>query len=158
MRSTGEMLEVPQQTAAVLAAAPDQFVTFSAGGAPYGVSIMDVREIRGWSPMTALPGQPFGAIGVLDIRGEIIEVYDLASMLGHSQDGDYVGKVVLVLSIGHQDVGMLVDAVSDIIFARGEDFRAPPKSSGRMEAVVRGLVRQDDRLVAILDLAALFSA
>lgn len=137
----------------------NQFVTFTCAGRAFGVDIMSVREIRSWSPTTELPAQPFGAKGVLDIRGSVVQVYDLAVMLGGSGRSDDAnkGQVVLVVSLKNQDVGMLVDTVSDIIFARREDMRpVPPASSDRGAAMVSGLIKNEDKLIAILDLNALF--
>lgn len=136
---------------------PNQFVTFSAGDQSFGVDIMSVREIRSWSPTTQLPGRPLGAKGVLDIRGSVVEVFDLSAILGGSDTQPLPGHVVLVVSIDETNVGILVDSVSDIIFAEPEDFREAP-GAGMDEAgsKVSGLVQQDDRLIAILDLAALF--
>ena len=140
----------------------NQFVTFTCNGRAFGVDIMAVREIRSWSPTTELPSQPMGAKGVLDIRGSIIQVYDLAAILGGGgrlDDAAVSGQVVLVVSLESQDVGMLVDTVSDIIFAQGEDLRPVPRSSAdRGTGMVTGLVKNEDRLIAILDLTALFPA
>lgn len=136
----------------------NQFVTFTAGSRAFGIDIMSVREIRSWSPTTELPSQPFGAIGVLDIRGAIVQVYDLQRMLGsHGGDGE-PGQVVLVVSLRDQDVGLLVNAVSDIIFAQGDDIRPLPGARNQSSSggKVSFLIKSEDRLVAILDLAALF--
>ena len=137
------------------AAVANQFVTFTAGENAYGIDIMAVREIRSWMPMTELPGQPFGACGVLDIRGSVVEVYDLSTLLGGRGTDPQRGHVVLVVALGDTNVGILVDSVSDIIFAKPDDFRdAPP--SGRDDGKVSGLVKQEERLVAILNLDTLF--
>lgn len=134
----------------------NQFVTFTCGDRAFGIDIMAVREIRSWSPITELPNQPFGAKGVLDIRGSIVQVYDLSAMIG-SRGGSESGQVVLVVSLRTQDVGLLVDTVSDIIFAHGEDLRpVPANGTGRAGGTVSGLVKNDDRLIAILDLNELF--
>jgi purine-binding chemotaxis protein CheW len=135
----------------------NQFVTFTCGQNGYGIEIMSVREIRSWSPMTPLPGQPFGAEGVLDIRGNIVEVYDLATLLSSGGDSGQRNRVVLVVSLGKREAGIIVDTVSDIIFVREEDMRPAPAGNGRGgEAVVSGLVKSEDRLIAILDLQAQF--
>lgn len=137
----------------------NQFVTFSAGGRAYGVDIMAVREIRSWSPTTELPDSAYGACGVLDIRGNVVEVYDLSSMLGGPVTDPKSGHVVLVLSLGNANVGVLADAVSDIIFAENADFRPAPSAARDPQAArVSGLVKQGERLIAVLNLAALFPA
>lgn len=136
----------------------NQFVTFTSGDRAFGIDIMCVREIRSWSPTTELPSQPFGAIGVLDIRGAIVQVYHLQRMLGtHGGDGE-AGQVVLVVSLKRQDVGLLVNSVSDIIFAQPDDIRPVPgaKPGERSGGQVAFLVKNESRLIGILDLAALF--
>jgi purine-binding chemotaxis protein CheW len=140
-------------------ATTNQFVTFTCGQRAFGIEIMSVREIRSWSPTTPLPGQPFGAQGVLDIRGKIVEVYDLLALLGEGGFGgdSQTGRIVLVVSLGQDEVGIVADAVSDIIFAGRDDMRpAPSGGQRRGEPAVSGLVKNEDRLIAILNLAALF--
>jgi len=142
----------------VAEAVPSQFVTFTCGTRAFGIDIMRVREIRRWSPITELPNQPFGAKGVLDIRGNIVRVYDLVRLVGgDSFHEDKHDRVVLVVSLTSQDVGLLVDAVSDIIFAQGEDLRPVPGiMTDGQDSSVLGLVRNEHRLIAILNLGALF--
>ena len=135
-----------------------QYVTFVCGSKAYGIDIMLVREIRSWSPTTELPEQPQGGRGVLDIRGEIVQVYDLNAMLGGGFTEVTDGHVVLVLSIGGQNVGILVDAVSDIIHVGKDDMRPAPASQRQQSGgVVSGLARHEDTIVAILDLSAAFA-
>lgn len=142
----------------VVASSANQFVTFNSGDRAFGVDIMAVREIRSWSSTTELPGQPMAATGVLDIRGKIVQVYDLRALIGGRDAGrdDRVGQVVLVVSLREQEVGIVVDTVSDIIFASADDMRAAPAGNGARRGVVSGLVKNENRLIAILDLEALF--
>lgn len=134
----------------------NQFVTFTCGQRLFGIEIMSVREIRKWSPTTPMPNQPFGACGVLDIRGNIVEVYDLVSMLGAHSNDDEAGKVILVVSLGSRDVGVIADAVSDIIFAKADDLRPPPEGQKAGSNSVSKLVKSGDELIAVLDLDVLF--
>ena len=134
-----------------------QYVTFQCGERAFGIEIMSVREIRSWSPTTQLPDQPFGALGVLDIRGEVVEVFDLSAMLGGPAIEVGTGSVVLVVSLGSQDVGILVDSVSDIIDAKEQDVRKAPGGEDHGGKVSR-LISNEDRLVAILNLQQLFGS
>ena len=134
----------------------NQFVTFTCGQRLLGIEIMSVREIREWSRPTPTPNQPYGACGVLDTRGSIVEVYDLASMLSAQSSEDEPGKVILVASLGNRDVGIIADTVSDIIFAKPYDLRPPPNEQIRGESTVSKLVKSGDQLIAVLDLDVLF--
>jgi purine-binding chemotaxis protein CheW len=138
------------------AATANQFVTFTCGQRLFGIEIMSVREIRKWSRTTPMPNQPYGACGVLDIRGSIVEIYDLASMLGAHSMEDEASKVILVVSLGSRDVGVIADTVSDIIFAKPDDLRPPPNGQGRGDSTVSKLVKSGDQLIAVLDLDVLF--
>lgn len=138
------------------AATANQFVTFTCGQRLFGIEIMSVREIRKWSRTTPMPNQPYGACGVLDIRGSIVEIYDLASMLGAHSMEDEASKVILVVSLGNRDVGVIADTVSDIIFAKSDDLRPPPNGQGRGDSTVSKLVKSGDQLIAVLDLDVLF--
>ena len=130
----------------------NQFVTFNVGNNAYGVDIMAVREIRSWTPTTDLPDQAFGARGVLDIRGKIVEVFDLSVVLGAGSRDAQANQVVLVVAIGNRDVGLAVDSVSDIVDADDSDFADPPQPGGKVAAIVR----QKEQLISILDLDVLF--
>ncbi len=137
--------------------AMSQFVTFTSGGQPYGIDIMSVREIRSWSPTTPLPGKRAFSRGILEIRGSVIEVFDLSQLLGGRATAIESGNVVLVISLGKENIGLQVEAVSDIIFAQPEDFRAVPSVGyiAGLDGKVSSLVEQSDQLVAILDPARL---
>ncbi|RYE68120.1 MAG: chemotaxis protein CheW [Oxalobacteraceae bacterium] len=142
--------------AAVEASTANQLVTFTCGQRLFGIEIMSVREIRKWSQTTPIPNQPYGASGVLDIRGSIVEIYDLAGMLGAHSTQEDATKVILVVSLGTSDIGVIADTVSDIIFAKPEDLRPSPGGNGRNDSSVSKLVKSGDHLIAVLDLAVLF--
>lgn len=108
--------------------------------------------------MTELPPQ---VPRVLDIRGSIVQVFDLITLLGvESTPGDSRSEqVVPLVSLATQDVGLLVDSVSDIIFAQGDELRSAPRTGDVDQAsAVLGLVKKEDRMIAILDLKTLFPA
>ena len=132
----------------------DQFVTFACNGSQYGVDIMAVREIRSWQPTTVLPGRPDGACGVLDIRGSVVEVFDLSAVMGGRPLEPGPGNVVLVLAIEGRAVGILVDSVSDIIEAMSDQLMPVPDAGRGTGGVshISSMVHHEDRLVAILTL------
>jgi purine-binding chemotaxis protein CheW len=143
---------------AVVDATAGQFVAFSCGSTGYCLPIMAVREIRSWQPTTQLPGRISAARGVLDIRGTVVEVFDLSILLGGQPIEPTAGSVVLVLALSDRVVGILVDAVSDIIQAHpGELMRVPDQSAATgATGQVSAMVNYQDRLIGILDLDVIF--
>ena len=139
--------------------ADSQFVTFSCGKEHYGIPVMSVREIRSWQPTTQIPGRPSAARGVLDIRGMVVEVFDLAALLGGQPIEATPGSVVLVLTLEDRVIGLLVDAVSDIIQVQpGDKMPVPPHGhqNGAWSGQVTFMVSYEDRLIGVLDLDAVF--
>lgn len=117
---------------------------------------MNVREIRGWPPMTELPSPPFGAIGVRDIRGKIVQVYDPPRIQGGHNANESSNRVVPVVSLAGQDVGLLVDTVFDIVFAQPDDIRAlPGKGANAEPGLISFMVKIDQRPIGTLNLPAL---
>ena len=130
-----------------------QYITFACAGQSFGVDIMSMREIRNWSPVTPLPGQKPDVLGVIDIRGRVVPVHDLALRIGCSTERQTqrAGQVILVLKVAGHDMGLLVDSVSDIIDVKAADMLAVPQIEGTAARFLAGIARQGDNLVAILD-------
>lgn len=134
-----------------------QYVTFALGDRLFGVDIMSVDEIRQWTSATPLPHQPEWNRGVLNLRGAIVPVHDLRARLGGELTEPTPSHVVVIASIRGQSVGILVDAVSDILTIRAEQIRPlPPNVSEVDESTISGLVSTGDSMVALLDLNLLF--
>lgn len=134
-----------------------QYVTFAVGDRLYGVEIVSVREIKQWSPTTALPNQPHYTRGVLNLRGTIVPVHDLRARFGGALTEATENHVVLIASIGEQSVGILVDAVSDILTVSPEDVRPIPSGARDMDLEsISGLVTSGDDMIALLELPRLF--
>jgi purine-binding chemotaxis protein CheW len=134
-----------------------QYVTFLVGDRIYGVDIVQVREIKQWSPTTALPNQPAFTRGVLNLRGTIVPVHDLRARFGGPLTEATETHVVVIVAIGEQTVGVLVDAVSDIVTVAADDIRPVPATAAAADlGAISGLVSTDNGMVALLALAALF--
>ena len=134
-----------------------QYVTFALGEQSFGVDIMSVGEIRQWTSATPLPRQPEWNRGVLNLRGAIVPVHDLRARLGGELTDPSPSHVVVIASIRGQSVGILVDAVSDILTVRAEQIRPLPLNITDVdESTISGLVSTEDGMVALLDLNRLF--
>ncbi|MEM6491034.1 MAG: chemotaxis protein CheW [Pseudomonadota bacterium] len=140
-------------------AAALQFVSFLIGDEEYGLDIMAVREIRAWSGATRLPNAPQHLRGVVNLRGLIVPVFDLRARFGAGLTDATKTHVVIILATGDRIVGLLVDAVSDILTVGGGEIRPVPPIDRTVDAgFLTGLVNMDERMVALLDADSLFAA
>src|SRR3954467_4652209 len=96
-------------------AAPSQLISFAIGDDQYGVSIMAVREIKGWSEITHLPKQPDHVRSVLNLRGVIVPIIDLRCCFGQGATESTPLHVVIIVQIEQQLIGLLADRVLDIV-------------------------------------------
>lgn len=134
-----------------------QYVTFAVGDRLFGVDIMSVCEIRQWTTATPLPKQPSYNRGVLNLRGAIVPVHDLRARFGGALTEATPSHVVVITSIRGQMVGILVDAVSDILIVRADEIRPLPQNVADVdETTISGLVSAGESMVALLDLNRLF--
>jgi purine-binding chemotaxis protein CheW len=134
-----------------------QYVTFLVDDRTYGVDINLVREIKQWSPATGLPNQPLHTRGVLNLRGTIVPVHDLRARLSSQLTEAGENHVIVIVWIGTKTVGILVDAVSDIISVPIDDIRQVPTGPSMGDtSSISGLVSTEDDMVALLDLSTLF--
>jgi purine-binding chemotaxis protein CheW len=132
---------------------PRQLITFQISEQYLGVDIMAIREIRAWTPTTMLPHVPSHVRGVVNLRGTVLPVIDLSARLGWGLTDPTTRHVIIVVRIGDQVNGLIVDAVNDIVTINEEDLQAPP-SLGADSAVsyLEGLISVEDRMVMVLAL------
>ena len=105
----------------------EQFITFTLDAQEYGVDIMRVREIKGWTETTALPQAPSYVRGVINLRGIIVPILDLRARFGMGATEPTRMHVVIIVITGTRTTGLLVDAVSDIISVEPETIRPVPQ-------------------------------
>jgi purine-binding chemotaxis protein CheW len=130
-----------------------EYITFRIGSQYFCVDIMSVREIRGWTPATALPRAPGFVRGVINLRGVVLPVIDLAERLGYAPAVPTPRHVIIVAQTGRQVVGLLVDAVSDIIAMPSENVQATPDvGSEAARSFVIGVMAIDDRMISLIAL------
>src|SRR5208337_1829190 len=92
-----------------------ELIAFRVGRQEFCINVMMVREIRGWTAATSLPRSPRYVRGVINLRGAVLPIVDLAIRLGLPANEPTARNVIIVVQIGQQQVGLLVDAVSDIL-------------------------------------------
>ncbi|MFM9844863.1 MAG: chemotaxis protein CheW [Dongiaceae bacterium] len=141
-----------EQPAAVAAeSARRQIVTFRVGAESYGIGIQSVREIRAWSPATALPEAPDFVRGVINLRGQMVPILDLRARFGQGETEATPTHVVIVVAVGARTVGVLVDAVSDIVSIADQDIKPVPEIGGwTATAYLQGLAAVGEAMVALV--------
>ena len=136
-----------------------QFLTFAVGAEQYGISITTVREIKSWEETTVLPNSPQFMRGVINLRGTVVPIFDLRSRFGQGEtEIDAAKSVVIVIAIEDRQIGLLVDAVSDILDVDSSDIKNAPSSAevNIEEAYINGLVSAGNKMVILLNTSNLF--
>lgn len=135
------------------ATSPRELITFLIGSQEFCVDIMSVREIRGWTPATPLPHSPAFVRGVINLRGAVLSIVDLAARLGLPPTEPSARHVIIVAQVGLQVVGLLVDAVSDILTVTGDTIQPTPDvASDLARSFVRGVLAIDGRMISLITL------
>jgi purine-binding chemotaxis protein CheW len=135
-----------------------EFISFAIGDEQYGVDIMAVREIKGWSPVTQLPNQPDYMRGVLNLRGVMVPIIDLRRRFGQGLTEATPMHVVIVVHVGIKTVGLLADRVLDIVAVDASQIQPVPQVSRSMRAdFLSGLVTIDTTMIALINLINLLS-
>ncbi|MGG7516920.1 chemotaxis protein CheW [Allorhizobium undicola] len=135
-----------------------ELIAFRIGEQEFCVNIMSVREIRGWTPVTPLPHSPHYVMGVINLRGVVLPIMDLATRLGMKPAEPTPRHVIIVAQVHSKVVGLLVDAVSDILTVTDEDIQPTPEVSSDLERqYARGILAIDKRMICLIELAALIN-
>jgi purine-binding chemotaxis protein CheW len=140
-----------------------QVLTFSLDAETYGVDILRVQEIRGWSAVNRIPQTPPHVLGVMNLRGSIVPIIDLRVRFNQPSAEFTPLTVIIVMSIrtaqGLTEFGLVVDSVSDVVDVRDEDIKETPNMGARMNAdFIESLATVADRMVILLDVDALIGA
>ena len=132
-----------------------ELLSFYVGDHEYSVDIMSVREIRGWTKTTSLPHSPDFVRGVINLRGTVLPVVDLALRLGLEAQDPHERNVIVVVDLDNRTLGLRVDAVSDILSIPASALQPPPQISAETASTyLRALTIVDERMVRVLDLEA----
>lgn len=137
---------------------PVEYLSFEVSGEGYAIDIALTREIRGWTEPSIMPEAQVHEMGVINLRGEMLPLIDLATKLGLPSPDIHARSVIIVAEVTGIAVGLLVDSVSNIIAPPQDEIRTPPDSSGEaVGSYVSALTIIDEKMVRILDLAAVLT-
>ena len=136
-----------------------EFLAFKLGSEEYGIDILRVQEIRSYEKPTRIAGTPDCVKGVINLRGVIVPIVDMRIRLRMAQVHYDAFTVVIVLNIGRRIMGMVVDAVSDVITLHDEQLRAPPPfSAGLAGEHLLALAAVEQRMLILVDIDKLMGS
>jgi purine-binding chemotaxis protein CheW len=137
---------------------PKQYLTFALCGEDFGIDILQVQEIKCLSRITPIPNTPRHVKGVLNLRGTVVPVVDLRAKFGIGEIEYNRFTVIIVVNVGRRVMGLVVDAVSDVLNLDADDVQPPPELGGNLDlSFVTGMARAGERLVTLLDIGRLLS-
>jgi purine-binding chemotaxis protein CheW len=130
-----------------------QFLTFNLGEELYGVDILRVQEIKGYTAVTKIPNTPSYIKGVLNLRGTIVPIVELRTKFGMPTIEYTMFTVIIVVVVKEKVMGLVVDAVSDVLDIDKADVQAPPNFGARINvSFMKGIGKSGDKLVTLLDI------
>jgi purine-binding chemotaxis protein CheW len=134
-----------------------ELIAFRIGEQEFTVNVMNVREIRGWTPATPMPHSPPYMLGVINLRGVVLPIIDLSARLGMKPAEPSARHVIIVAQMRDKFVGLLVDAVSDILTVTEENIQPTPEvASDHERSFARGILAIDNRMICLVELEAIF--
>ena len=136
-----------------------EFLAFKLGGEEYGIDILRVQEIRSYEQPTRIASAPRHILGVVNLRGLVVPIVDLRLSLNLDQAQYNGNTVVIVLNIAARVVGIVVDAVSDVITLTPEQMRpVPALSAGIATEHLLAIGAVEGRMLILMDIEKLMTS
>lgn len=139
-----------------------KYLTFTLVDEEYGIGILKVKEIIGMLPVTAVPKTPEYVKGVINLRGKVIPVVDLRLKFA-IEARQYTDRtcIIVVEMQGHSEqvlIGIVVDAVSEVLNIKAEDIETLPTFGTRLNTdYILGMAKMDGRVKILLDIDCVLS-
>ncbi len=136
----------------------NQFLTFNLGDELYGLDILRVQEIKGYTTVTKIPNTPSHIKGVLNLRGTIVPIIELRTKFGMPTIDYTAFTVIIVVVVRDKIIGLVVDAVSDVLNIDKKDIQPSPQFGASVDvSFLNGIGKSGDKLIALLDMDRLLS-
>ncbi|NVK02593.1 MAG: chemotaxis protein CheW [Oceanospirillaceae bacterium] len=163
MNSEAQPVESNTSNHGLASSGQRQYLSFLLDEEEYGVDILRVQELRGWTPVTRVPDMPSYLRGVLNLRGAIIPVVDLRCKFGLKEVEYGPTTVVIVVKVDsgktERVMGIIVDAVAETYTLDIEKIQPAPKVGSAINAhFITGLVAQNERMIVLLDIDELMNS
>lgn len=158
MNNIHQLQDSLQRTQASARGSVSEYLTFVLGAENYAIDILRVQEIRGYSHVTLIANAPEHIKGVVNLRGVIVPILDLRIRFGSHNPTYNDHTIVIVLNVLDRVIGIVVDAVSDVVEISPEDVMPPPQlgATALTEHIV-GVASRDERTLIVLDIERVLS-
>ena len=142
--------------------ASGQYLTFTLQNEVYGLDILRVREILEYTRPTTVPMMPAFVHGVINLRGNVVPVIDLAQRFGRAPTALQARTCIVIIEIEGEDgplaIGVLVDAVNAVLDMEAEQIEPPPSfGTGLKQEFIRGMARTEAGFIILLDVGRVLS-
>lgn len=152
-----ETITAPDQPTG-LAVDGSQYLTFILGEEHYGVDILRVQEIKGYTTVTRIPNTPPYIKGVLNLRGAIVPIVDLRAKFSMEAVEPTMFTVIVVVVVRGRIMGIIVDAVSDVLDIANKDIQPPPEFGDKVDtSFIQSIAKSGDKLITLLDIDRVLS-
>lgn len=153
-----QVTRTTEAVAPVARPATQQYLTFSLGGEMFAVAILNVKEIIQYGAITDIPMMPAFIRGVINLRGAVVPVIDVACRFGGAPTTIARRTCIVIIEMieddHRQDIGVLVDAVSAVLRIDGAEIEPPPNFGARIQAdFIEGMGKVKGKFVIILNIA-----
>ncbi|MFN3884355.1 MAG: chemotaxis protein CheW [Rhodocyclaceae bacterium] len=162
----GELVKAPT-TAPVVAkntggGETHQYLTFTLGGEMFAVGILNVKEIIEYGNLTEIPMMPAFIRGVINLRGAVVPVIDLAARFGGKVSQVQRRTCIVIVEVrqdeAKHDIGIMVDAVSEVLEIPAADIEPPPAFGAKIRAdFIAGMGKVNGKFVIILEIQKVLS-
>ena len=151
-----------------MGAGSERYLTFVLGGEVYALGILDVTEIMQFRTLTVVPMMPSFIRGVINLRGRVVPVVDMAARFGRGTTGVARRTSIIIVEVPGQPgdeaggagvhMGMMVDAVNKVVHLAAEDIEPPPAfGAGIRSDFISGMARYNGEFIIVLDVSRVLS-
>ena len=135
-----------------------QWGTFKLAQELYGVNVMQIREVLRYTEITPVPGAPFYVLGIINLRGNVVTVIDTRLRFGLSETETNDQTRIVIIETENQVVGILVDAVAEVVYLRQSEIETTPNVGNEETAkFIQGVCHKNEELLILVDLEKMMS-
>lgn len=135
-----------------------QWVTFRLDNETYGINVMQVQEVLRYTEVAPVPGAPPYVLGIINLRGNVVTVIDTRLRFGLAQTATTDQTRIVIIETENQVVGILVDAVAEVVYLRQSEIETTPNVGNEETAkFIQGVCHKNEELLILVDLEKMMS-